>query len=70
MTDVVDVANDTAQLIIERAIASRQQFVGESLTECADCGDPIPEQRLKALKMGVKRCAGCQNELEQKGVRA
>ncbi len=34
---------------------------GESLTECAECGETIPEARRKALP-GVKLCIDCQQE--------
>lgn len=37
---------------------------GESLTECEDCGGPIPERRRAALP-GVRRCVPCQQELDQ-----
>lgn len=32
---------------------------GESLTECEECGDPIPEARRKAVP-GVRKCVACQ----------
>jgi len=34
---------------------------GESLQECAECGETIPEARRKALP-GVKLCIDCQAE--------
>ncbi|WP_434287995.1 DksA/TraR family C4-type zinc finger protein [Celeribacter sp. SCSIO 80788] len=34
--------------------------VGESFTECAECGEEIPEARRKAIP-GVKLCIDCQN---------
>jgi phage/conjugal plasmid C-4 type zinc finger TraR family protein len=53
---------------IEAAIAeelermqARRAPVGESLSECAECGEPIPEARQKALP-GVKLCIDCQQE--------
>ena len=33
--------------------------VGESLTECAECGEPIPAGRRQAIP-GVKLCIECQ----------
>ena len=36
---------------------------GESLERCEDCGELIPEPRRKALP-GVRRCVGCQAELD------
>lgn len=35
--------------------------VGESFTECAECGEDIPEARRKAIP-GVKLCIDCQQE--------
>ncbi len=36
-------------------------------TECADCGEPIPEARVKILegKGGARRCVGCQDRHEK-----
>ncbi|MFU8830573.1 MAG: DksA/TraR family C4-type zinc finger protein [Wenzhouxiangella sp.] len=34
---------------------------GESLRECTECGDPIPEARRKAVP-GVRLCVSCQQE--------
>ncbi|MBV7378324.1 DksA/TraR family C4-type zinc finger protein [Maritimibacter dapengensis] len=40
---------------------SRRGPVGESLSECAECGEPIPQARQEALP-GVKICIDCQEE--------
>lgn len=40
---------------------------GESLTECEECGEPIPEARQKALP-GVRLCLACQEELDKEYV--
>ena len=37
---------------------------GESLSECEECGDPIPEARRKALP-GVRLCIACQEEADK-----
>jgi phage/conjugal plasmid C-4 type zinc finger TraR family protein len=37
---------------------------GESLTDCEDCGEPIPEARRKALP-GVRLCIACQEEQDK-----
>jgi len=37
---------------------------GESLSECEDCGEPIPPARRKALP-GVRLCVACQEERDQ-----
>ncbi len=42
-------------------MAARARPVGESLTECAECGEAIPEQRRRALP-GVKLCVDCASE--------
>lgn len=39
--------------------ARERMSQGESLTECEDCGGPIPEGRRKAVP-GVRRCVACQ----------
>lgn len=41
--------------------------VGESLAECAECGEPIPEARRVALP-GVKLCVECQSERDARPV--
>jgi phage/conjugal plasmid C-4 type zinc finger TraR family protein len=41
--------------------------VGESLSECAACGDIIPEARRMALP-GVKLCIACQTERDARPV--
>ncbi|GGG65846.1 hypothetical protein GCM10011415_10800 [Salipiger pallidus] len=40
---------------------ARSQPVGESLTECAECGEEIPEAR-RLARPGVKLCIDCQQE--------
>ena len=37
---------------------------GESLAECQDCEDPIPEARRKAVP-GVRRCVACQEDWDK-----
>ncbi len=39
-------------------MAARARPVGESATECAECGEAIPEKRRAALP-GVKLCLVC-----------
>ncbi|MCR9108654.1 DksA/TraR family C4-type zinc finger protein [Marivita sp. XM-24bin2] len=39
----------------------RRSPVGESLTHCAECEEPIPEKRRQALP-GVKLCIDCQQD--------
>lgn len=40
---------------------AQRRPVGESLTYCAECEEPIPEKRRLALP-GVKLCLDCQQE--------
>lgn len=42
-------------------LKARQGPVGESLTHCAECEEPIPEKRRQAIP-GVKLCIDCQQE--------
>jgi phage/conjugal plasmid C-4 type zinc finger TraR family protein len=49
---------------IERARAQLPK--GESLTNCAECGDEIPAARREALP-GVRFCVGCQAALNDHG---
>lgn len=42
-------------------LKARQAPVGESLTYCADCEEPIPEARRRVLP-GVRLCIECQRE--------
>jgi phage/conjugal plasmid C-4 type zinc finger TraR family protein len=38
---------------------------GESLEDCEECGDEIPEKRRVAL-LGVRTCIACQNSRDAK----
>ncbi|MFI9654971.1 DksA/TraR family C4-type zinc finger protein [Guyparkeria sp. GHLCS8-2] len=38
--------------------------VGESLVECEECGEPIPEARRRAVP-GVRLCVVCQAERDE-----
>lgn len=62
--------NDQINDSIEDEIARVRSLLpkGESLTECEECGDPIPEARQKALP-GVRLCLACQEEADQEAVR-
>lgn len=44
-----------------KRIQARRGPEGESLTHCAECGEPIPEGRRRAIP-GVKLCVECQSE--------
>ncbi len=44
---------------------ARRVPVGESLTHCAECDEPIPEARRAALP-GVKLCIDCMQEKDSR----
>jgi phage/conjugal plasmid C-4 type zinc finger TraR family protein len=53
-----------ADTISDAVQKARQQLPqGQSLTECQQCGEPIPEKRRQALP-GVKLCRDCQSAKE------
>ncbi len=64
MRDIVDQANDLAQLELDNLLANRQTFAGESAKDCIECGEPIPEKRRQLLK-GCQLCVNCQSIKEQ-----
>ena len=46
-------------------LKARTAPVGDSLTHCAECEEPIPQAR-RAAKPGVKLCIDCQMERDGK----
>jgi phage/conjugal plasmid C-4 type zinc finger TraR family protein len=62
---VQDQIDDTVRDAVSGARA--RMPVGESLTHCEECGEPVPERRRAALP-GVRTCVACQSERD-KGVR-
>ena len=46
---------------------SMRKPVGESRTHCAECDEPIPEARQRAIP-GVKLCIDCQMERDARPV--
>jgi phage/conjugal plasmid C-4 type zinc finger TraR family protein len=48
-------------------LKAKTRPVGESLRDCAECGEPIPEARRAALP-GVKLCIECQSERDARPV--
>lgn len=44
--------------------ARKSIYTGESAVNCEECGEPIPEQRRKAI--ACKYCLPCQAALEAK----
>ena len=58
--------NEQIEVSTQEALARARgrQPTGESLRECADCGEPIPEPRRAALP-GVKLCIDCQEDRDR-----
>lgn len=52
----------TAEALERVRLRSRRG--GESLIECADCGEPIPEAR-RLAQPGVTLCVQCQSEADR-----
>ena len=44
-----------------KRMQARSRPTGESLSDCAECDEPIPEARQRAIP-GVKLCIDCQQE--------
>lgn len=53
---------------LKRMHALRRAPEGASLSHCAECDEPIPEPRRRALP-GVKLCIECQEERDARPVR-
>ncbi len=68
MKDIIEQANDLAQLELDNLLANRQTFTGESAIDCIECGEPIPEKRRQLLK-GCQLCIDCQNLKELRAKR-
>lgn len=66
MRDVIDRANDIAQLELNNLIAKRKVYTGKSSLYCCECGEPIPEARRDAVP-GCSLCVYCQQILKAKG---
>ncbi len=58
--------NDQITSSIEDEVARARSRLpkGESLRECEECGEPIPEPRRRALP-GVRLCVACQEERDK-----
>jgi len=50
-----------------KRMRSRRAPVGESRTHCAECDEPIPEARQRAVP-GVKLCIDCQEARDARPV--
>ncbi len=58
--------HDQIAASIEDEVARARERLpkGESLHECEECGEPIPEARRRAL-LGVRLCILCQEEKDK-----
>jgi len=58
-----DAVNEQINNTIEDAVARARGEIprGDSLYECEECGDPIPEARRQAVP-GVRLCLNCKQE--------
>lgn len=64
MPEIIDQANDLAELQREAAIAKcRINHNAVSATHCRDCGEEIPERR-RELVAGCQRCVSCASDIE------
>lgn len=50
---------------LARMKAAQRRPLGESLTHCAECEEPIPEARRQAIP-GVKLCIDCQQDRDRR----
>ena len=65
MSDIIDRASEREAELLAEALARYQRPSKNrgSLKNCADCGEPIPEARRKAVS-GCTRCIVCQEYFE------
>ena len=69
--DVIDIANERAQREIDGLLAARREMARMSAenataaTECAECGEIIPEARRRAVH-GVRLCVACAAAAEKR----
>lgn len=69
MSDVIDVANDHADYLLQLSIAQHQRRTAGQATSaefCEACGDDIPQARRLAAP-GCQLCIDCQQLRERRG---
>jgi len=67
MADVIDMANDQADYLLQVALGRRQQVAASAVSalDCVGCGGPIPEPRRLAV-VGCETCIDCQTLRERR----
>ena len=66
MADVIDVANDQAQYLLDMALLQRAKMpVRASAQFCYDCDEPIPPLRREKV-LGCQTCVSCQELRERR----
>lgn len=66
--DDIERAQDYQAREIKHALARRRRLSGEAALVCADCGEPIPEQRRLACP-GCMLCIECARDAEAEAAR-
>ncbi len=64
MSDIVDIANERAELALHAALTCAMPAPANDVAACVDCDEPIPRARKAAVPWAV-RCIDCQAEYEQ-----
>ncbi|MFM5815281.1 TraR/DksA family transcriptional regulator [Aeromonas dhakensis] len=67
--DDIDRANHHAASMLAAQLTNqvgKGRYQGESLHQCEECDDPIPEGRRRHIP-GVRLCVPCQTRLERLG---
>ena len=61
MADIVDLANDYADALLQRALEQRRHASGCAVSAewCVDCDEPIPLLRQQTIQ-GCETCVDCQ----------
>lgn len=59
MSDLVDLATDHAERLLEASLSKRVRFEGVSRSHCLECETEIPLRRRELLP-GVTLCVDCQ----------
>jgi RNA polymerase-binding transcription factor DksA len=67
LADDCDLAGDRIEIEMGRIMSAFHPATGESLSDCAECGNEIPQARQKAVK-GCRLCIDCAAVAERKGV--